>query len=250
MPTGAAFFDLDRTLLKRASGPMLTEALVEAGVVPDRQIPGMGLIYRWNDVVGESLPAMALARAAAALSKGWSAEAVRTAAKSAAERLNGMVAPYARALIEEHRAAGRPVVLATTTPYDLVCPLAERLGFDDVIATRYAHSEDGAYTGRLEGEFVWATGKRRAAERWASERGVDMAQSYAYSDSIYDVPLLSAVGHPFAVNPDLRLQATAILRRWPVLSLDAPPGVPKVAGVEPFDLVRLFSRPEFVPYAR
>src|SRR5947209_17061682 len=114
----AAVFGPRRTLLKRASGPLLTEALVEGGVVPDRRIPGVGLIYRWNDVVGESLPAMALARAAAAFSKGWSAESVRTAAKAAADRLEGEVAPYARALIEEHRDAGRAVVLATTTPYD------------------------------------------------------------------------------------------------------------------------------------
>ena len=246
---GAAFFDLDRTLLKRASGPMLTEALVEAGVVPDRQIPGMGLLYRWNDLVGESLPAMALARAAAALSKGWSAEAVRTAAKAAAERLSGMVAPYARALIEEHRDAGRPVVLATTTPFDLVCPLAEQLGFDDVVATRYAE-EGGTFTGGLAGEFVWASGKRNAVRRWAEERGVDLAASWAYSDSVYDLPLLSAVGHPVAVNPDPRLQVVAVLRRWPVMHLDVPPGVPKVLGVEPFDVVRAFSRPELIPYAR
>src|SRR5213078_831386 len=101
MGKAAAFFDLDRTLLKRASGPMITEALVEAGVVPDRQIPGVGLIYRWNDLLGESLPAMALARATAAFSRGWSSEAVRTAAKSAAARLETIVAPYARVLIDE-----------------------------------------------------------------------------------------------------------------------------------------------------
>src|SRR4051812_13975548 len=204
----AAFFDLDRTLLKRASGPMITEALVEAGVVPDRRVPGMDLVYRWNDLVGESLPLMALARGAALMSRGWSIEGVRTAAKSAADQLETMVAPYARALIEEHRDAGRSVVLATTTPYEMVCPLAERLGFGDVIATRYAE-DGGAFTGGLAGEFVWATGKRNAVRRWAADQSIDLQASYAYSDSVYDVPLLSMVGHPHAVNPDPRLQLVA-----------------------------------------
>jgi putative phosphoserine phosphatase / 1-acylglycerol-3-phosphate O-acyltransferase len=250
MAKAAAFFDLDRTLLRGASGPLINEALVAAGLAPDRSIPGQGLLYRFYELVGETLPSMALARGAVLATRNWSRQQVQQAAEQAADKLEDLVAPYARPLLDEHRAAGRPVVLATTTPYDLVCPLAERLGFDDVVATRYAHTEDGAYTGRLEGEFVWALGKRRAVERWASEKGIDMAESYAYSDSIYDLPLLSAVGHPHAVNPDARLQAMALLRRWPVLSLDAPPGVPKVAGVEPFDIVRLFSRPELVPYAR
>jgi putative phosphoserine phosphatase/1-acylglycerol-3-phosphate O-acyltransferase len=249
MARGAAFFDLDRTLLKGASGPLITESLTAAGIAPQRGLPGQGLLYRVYDVIGETLPSMALARAAAVVAKGWSAEAVRQAGKTAAEKLEDLVAPYARPLIEEHRAAGRPVVLATTTPHDLVSALAERLAFDDVIATRY--SEDGGvYTGSLEGEFVWARGKLRAVKRWAADHNVDLSESFAYSDSIYDVPLLSAVGHPNAVNPDARLLAFAVVRRWPILNLDVPPGVPKLLGVEPFDVVRLMARPELFPYAR
>src|SRR4051794_30523111 len=121
---GAAFFDLDRTLLKGASGPLINEALVEAGIVPNRSVPGMNLVYRWNDLFGETLPAMALARGAAFLARGWSIEAVRGAAKVAASRLENLVTPYARLLIEDHKRAGRPVVLATTTPLALVQPLA------------------------------------------------------------------------------------------------------------------------------
>src|SRR4051812_7446408 len=249
MARGAAFFDLDRTLLKGASGPLINEALVDAGLVPDRQVPGMGLVYRWNDLLGESLPAMALARGAALLSRGWSAEAVRDAAEQAAARLHDLVTPYAHPLIDEHRKAGRPVVLATTTPLELVRPLADKLGFDDVVATRYAE-QDGRFTGRLEGEFVWATGKLSAVRRWADTHHVDLRNSWAYSASIYDVPLLSAVGPPHAVNPDPRLRAFAVVRRWPVLHLDAPPGVPKIAGVEPFDVLRLLSFPQLFPYVR
>jgi putative phosphoserine phosphatase/1-acylglycerol-3-phosphate O-acyltransferase len=139
--------------------------------------------------------------------------------------------------------------MATTTPYDLVCPLAGRLGFDDVLATRYGEV-DGVYTGALEGSFVWSTGKRSVVRAWAADHDVDLAASWAYSDSFYDVPLLVDVGHPTAVNPDPRLWLVATLRRWPVRHLDAPPGVPKVAGLEPLDLARLLARPEMFPYAR
>ena len=249
MAGAAAFFDLDRTLLRKASGPILTEALVAAGVAPDRHIPGIGLVYRSYDLLGESLLGMFLARAAATAAKGWMRSAVQKAAEDAADRLSDEVVPYARPLLDEHRRAGRPVVLATTTPYDFVAPLAERLSFDDVVATRYAE-RDGVYTGALDGEFVWGRGKLSAVRRWAEGRGVELAQSWAYSDSVFDVPLLSAVGHPCAVNPDLRLQAVAALRRWPVRHLDVPPGVPKLAGLEPFDLLRPFLRPEAYPYAR
>src|SRR5213596_1004140 len=109
MARGAAFFDLDRTLLKGASGPLINEALADAGLVPNRRVPGMGLVYRWNDLLGESLPAMALARGTALLSRGWSANAVEQAAMAAARRLEDLVTPYARPLLEEHRKAGRPV---------------------------------------------------------------------------------------------------------------------------------------------
>ena len=250
MPRGAAFFDLDRTLLRGASGPLITEALAGAGLGPKRGLPGQDLLYRLYDIVGETLPAMALARGAAMAVKGWSREAVRDAGKAAAEKLETMVAPYARSLLDEHRRAGRPVVLATTTPHDLVAPLAERLAFDDVVATRYADDGDGVYTGRLVGEFVWARGKLAAVRRWANEHDVSLRESWAYSDSVYDLPLLSAVGKPHAVNPDPRLQVVAMLRRWPVLHLDVPPGVPKLLGVEPADIVKLTARPELFPYAK
>lgn len=250
MAGSAAFFDLDRTILKGASGPLITEALVAAGVMPERPLPGQGLLYRLFDLVGENLPSIALARGAAMVAKGWSRSAVLEAAKDAAERLDILVAPYARPLLDEHRKAGRPVVLATTTPRDLVQAFAERLGFDDVVATEYAEDGDGYYTGGLAGGFVWGLGKAAAVRDWARERSVDLGSSFAYSDSIFDVPLLTGVGHPHAVNPDPRLLAYALLRRWPVLWLDVPPGVPKLAGIEPFDLVRLAARPAFFPYAR
>ena len=107
-------------------------------------------------------------------------------------------------MLAAHKADGRPLVLATTSPRDLVSPLAEALGFDAVIATRYAQ-RDGRYTGRLDGAFVWGLGKRMAVDRWAADHNVDLRASHAYSDSVFDLPLLHAVGHPHPVNADPRL---------------------------------------------
>ncbi|MBA2609840.1 MAG: HAD-IB family hydrolase [Actinobacteria bacterium] len=246
---GAAFFDLDRTLLRGASGPLITEALQAAGLVSERTLPAQQAIYRLFDIVGENLPSIGLARAAAMAAKGWSFDTMREAGKAAAENLEGLVAPYAKPIIAEHKAAGRPIVLATTTPEALVRPLADLLGFDDVVATMYEHA-DGVLTGALAGGFVWSRGKLDAVRAWAASNGVDLDESYAYSDSIYDAPLLNAVGHPFAVNPDPRLQLFASVRRWPVLHFDVPAGVPKVMRVEPADILKLGARPELFPYAR
>jgi putative phosphoserine phosphatase/1-acylglycerol-3-phosphate O-acyltransferase len=250
MAKAAAFFDLDRTLLKEASGPIITAALRDAGVVPDRHIPGEQAIYKVFNTFGETLPSMAITRQAARLAAGWSADAVVEAATQAAKVLTGAVAPYARQLMDEHRAAGRPVVLATTSPFDMVKPFADELGLDDVIATTYGRTEEGRYDGTIVGSFVWGTGKLDAVRAWAAEHDIDLSQSWAYSDSVYDTPLLSAVGHPTAVNPDPRLRIVAAVRRWPVLHLDAPPGVPKALGVEPWQAVRPFMSPAMFPYAR
>ena len=103
----AAFFDLDRTVLRGASGPLVTGALVKAGLVPAASMRGQSLLYRVYDLVGETLPAMALARLAANASKGWAGETVRQAGKAAAEELENLVAPYAAGLIKSHRDAGR-----------------------------------------------------------------------------------------------------------------------------------------------
>ena len=245
----AAFFDLDRTLLGGASGPVITEALRGAGVIPDRPIPGENLVYKLFDVVGETLPSMLLTRQAARVASGWKRSVVQEAGKVAAERLAEDVLPYARLLIEEHHAAGRLVVMATTSPYDLVSPLAEAIGIDHVIATRYGE-RDGAYDGTIDGPFVWGPGKLAAVREWASEHGVDLGRSFAYSDSIYDLPLLSAVRHATAVNPDPRLRIVAALRRWPSMHFDVPAGVPKLGGIEPQRALQLFAQPALFPWVR
>lgn len=250
-PLGAAFFDLDRTLLAGASGAVFSEAMRTAGLI-SRTIPGENLMYGIFNAVGETLPSMALARQGATLAKGRPREAIEAVAASVADRLVALVQPYAARLFAQHRQAGRPIVLATTTPYDLVRPFAEALGLDDVIATRYGVNADGTYDGTIAGEFVWNTGKLAAVREWAERHGVELSESFAYSDSVYDTPLLAAVGHPVAVNPDPRLRVMAALRRWPTMHLDVPAGVPKVPviGMELQKVGLAFARPAFVPYAR
>ena len=247
----AAFFDLDRTLLSGASGEVFSGAMRASGMV-SRSIPGEKFVYNLFNTIGETLPSMALARQGATFAKGRSQASMQAAAQSVAAQLVERVQPFAAGLFAEHRAAGRPIVLATTTPYDLVKPFADLLGLDDVVATRYGVNSDGTYDGTLNGPFVWSAGKLAACKEWADRHGVDMTNSYAYSDSVYDAPLLSAVGHPYAVNPDPRLVLLATARRWPILHLDVPPGVAKVPiiGLELQKIAMAFTRPLMFPYAR
>ncbi|MGH9242871.1 MAG: HAD-IB family hydrolase [Acidimicrobiales bacterium] len=245
----AAFFDLDRTLLRGGSGPVIGEALRSVGIL-GRSLPGQGVLYRVYDLLGENRPTMVLTRQVARFANGWPIERVREAGARAADTLAVAVQPFARPLFDEHREAGRLLVLATTTPHELVKPLADALGLDDVIATRYGE-RDGAYDGTIAGEFVWGSGKLRAVRAWAEAHDVSLADSYAYSDSWFDLPLLEAVGHPRAVNPDPRLGVMALLRRWPIVHLDLPPGVPKLFGlIEPQRILQLIVRPELMRYVR
>ena len=249
MADGAAFFDLDRTLLSGASGPVISEALRAVGVMPDRHIPGEGLVFKIFDTIGETIPAMLMTRQMARVASGWKRATVQEAGEIVAERLVDEVLPFAKLLIAQHKEAGRQVVIATTSPYDLVKPLADRLGIEHVIATRYGE-RDGAYDGSVAGFFVWGPGKLAAVREWAGGHGVDVAESWAYSDSIYDFPLLNAVRHPVAVNPDPRLALMAIARRWPRQFFDVPSGVPKLVGVEPQQIAQAFARPELMPFVK
>ncbi len=243
MGARAAFFDLDRTLLATSSALVLHGALAAAGVVGDRSLPGSSLLLGVYNRFGETAPSMALARAAVVGARGKALGDMVAAAEQAAPHLEALIAPRARMLVEEQRRQGRLLVMATTTPEHLVKPLAKRLGFDDVVATRYATRvcADGVarFTGRLDGGFVWGAGKLHAVRRWARASQVHLGDCAAFSDSIYDLALLSSVGEACAVNPDIRLAPIAHLRRWRVVNLDAPAGVPKAFGVEPLDAVKV-----------
>lgn len=248
MADAAAIFDLDRTILAGASGPAISRALRSVGLLDDRSVPGEDLLFTIFNTFGENRPSMLLTRQMARLAKGWARTTAQEAGEIAADLLVPLVQPYAHVLFEEHRAEGRLVVIATTTPYDLIKPFADRLGIDHVIGTRYGE-RDGSYDGTIEGPFVWGKGKLDAVRGWAKQHRVDLADSYAYSDSFYDAALLGAVGHPVVVNPDPRMRLLAVARRWPSIFLDVPPGVPKLAGLEPQKVIMPFARPELVMYA-
>jgi len=247
----AAFFDLDRTILSGASAHVVSRVLRETGIVT-RTIPGESLMYSIFETFGENLPSMVLGRQAVLAMRGHRRDEVREAARIAAPDLVAMVQPYAQKVIDSHRAEGRSVVLATTTPRDLIEPFADLMGFDAVIATTYEVDADGVYTGELDGTYVWSRGKRDAVRAWSQENDVDLSGSYAYSDSVFDEPLLASVGFPHCVNPDWRLRLMAAARRWPVMHLDVPHGVAKVPviGLEAQQLLMKFARPEVFPYAR
>ncbi len=244
MPRAAAFFDLDRTLIGGASGPVFSRQLASSGV-SGRSIPGADALFAVFRVLGETAITAPTARLAARAASGWPVDGVAKAAEAAADELCEMVQPYAPGVIDEHREAGRLTVMATTSPAPLVTPFAERLGLDAVVATEWA-SDGGTYTGSIDGPLVWGRGKLEAVRTWAREQDVSLVDSYAYSDSFYDAPLLDAVGHPTAVNADLRLVALARLRGWHLRHFDKPDGVLKIAGRELQDWLRPLQRPELL----
>jgi putative phosphoserine phosphatase / 1-acylglycerol-3-phosphate O-acyltransferase len=245
----AAIFDLDRTLIHGSSGTVFQRHLRKAGIGPDLGLLEMAGFYRLYQTFGESRATMQLVRLAARTSRGWPVTTVTEAAEGAAAELAEAVLPYARLLIDEHRDAGRRLVLASTSPTVLVGRLAERLGFDDYVATRW--DDDGEhFTGRIDGPFVWGRAKKLAVQDWAAANDIDLSRSYAYSDSYYDSVLLASVGHPVAVNPDLRLTSVAMLRGWPIRHMDVGPGVVKIAGRELQDWLRPLNRPELIGNAR
>lgn len=231
---------------------MFSDALRRHGVINSPKLPIEPALFKMFDLFGENRPTMLLTKQGVRLAKGWNRAAVEAAALDATDELMSKILPYAITEIAQHRAAGRAIVMATTTPHHLVAPLAERLGVDVVLATRYGDEarDDGmvVFDGTVEGTYVWGKGKAEVVHAWAHEAGIDLADSYAYSDSYFDLPLLSMVGHPHAVNPDARLAAVALLRRWPIRSLATPPGVPSFAGYEPQQLALQLARPELLPF--
>ena len=245
----AAIFDLDRTLILGSSAPVFARHLHEAGLGGGGQSPLMEPMVKIFELFGESWTAMQAARLFAGTAKGWPVDTVHEAACHAAQELLTTVCGFVPQLLEEHRYAGRRLVMATTSPYAFVQPLAEALGFDDVVATAWAQ-ENGSYTGKVDGPFVWGRGKRMAIQSWAKERHIELRESFAYSDSFFDAGLLAAVGHPTAVNPDARLAVLATLRGWPIRHLDKSPGVVKIIGRELQDWFRPVNRPELWPNAR
>jgi HAD superfamily hydrolase (TIGR01490 family) len=220
----AAFFDLDKTVIAKSSALAFGRPFYRDGLISRRDVikgAYAQLLFRVGG--GSDEQTMAKTRDyLAALVKGWRAEQVRQIVR---ETLEELISPYIYAeavlLIEEHRAAGRDVVLVSTSGDEMVRPIGEQLGVTDIIATRMVIGDDGCYTGDLD---FYAAGPNKvvAVKELAAERDYDLAACFAYSDSVTDAGLLSLVGHPTAVNPDRGLRKIAAERGWPMLAFRHP----------------------------
>ena len=244
-----AIFDLDSGLLGRSPLPVFAEALAVVDPPRGQLVRAAQAVYRLLDAgTGPFLTDVAV-RAAVRGAAGWTVSQLQEAGERAAEALDDLVAPHARVAMDEHRGAGRRLVLTTVLASDVAGPVADRLGFDAVIATHLG-SQDGTYDGTVEGPVVWGRGKLVAARAWAANNDALLARSYAYAGRLADAPLLAEVGHPTVVDPDPRMAALAWLRHWPTRSFDVPPGIPRVGPWELQEWLRPLTRPEVTPIAR
>lgn len=135
-----------------------------------------------------------------------------------AEKIEPILLPKAVALLERHRAGGDTLLIITATNRFITAPIAERLGVANLLATE-AEFVDGRYTGRSLGTPCFQQGKVERLNAWLAETGHDLADSWFYSDSHNDLPLLGQVTHPVAVDPDPILHEQAQARGWPIISL-------------------------------
>jgi HAD superfamily hydrolase (TIGR01490 family) len=218
----AAFFDLDKTVIAKSSALAFGRPFYRDGLIGRRDMVKAAYAQLMFRIGGADEQQMARIRdAVAQLCKGWRVEQVR---QIVTETLEELINPYvyaeAAALIIEHRMAGRDVILVSTSGDEMVRPIGELLGISDVIATRMEVA-DGRYTGVVD-FYAAGANKASAVRAMAGERGYDLAESYAYSDSISDAPLLETVGHPTAVNPDRALRRLATERGWPAREFKHP----------------------------
>ena len=218
----AAFFDLDKTVISRSSSLALTRPMYRAGLVSRSALLKGAYAQLVYLMVGADEKRMGKVKESmAALTKGWERSQVEEIIRDA---LTDLIDPYlyleALDLMELHRALGRKVFIVSSSPEEVVRPLAEHLGQVEVIATR-AEAVDGKYTGEIE-FYCYGEGKADRIRELAEEQGIDLSGSYAYSDSITHLPMLEAVGNPVAVNPDRDLRREAERRGWQIRDFRRP----------------------------
>lgn len=229
----AAFFDLDKTIIARSSPLALTRSFLKEGLIGRSFL--LKSIYAqllFNLFGADEAKMDRMREEAAKLTAGWEAEKVR---RVVTEVLDEVITPliYAEALelIHDHRAAGRLICIVSSTPEEIVEPLARMLGIEHWIATR-PQIVDGKYTGKLD-FYAYGQHKVDAIKDLAAELGINLSGSYAYTDSETDEPMLEAVGHPVVVNPDKTLRRIALEHGWatetfrnPVTLRDRLPTIP------------------------
>ncbi|WP_295660754.1 HAD family phosphatase [uncultured Nocardioides sp.] len=218
----AAFFDLDKTIIAKSSTLAFSKPFQAGGLISRRAVLRSAYAQFVYLVGGADHDQMEKMRQfMSQLCAGWDVATVR---EIVADTLHNIVDPLvydeAVSLIEEHHLAGRDVVIVSTSGAEVVGPIGEMLGADHVVATRM-EIEDGRYTGGIA-YYAYAEEKARAIRELADLRGYDLDRSYGYSDSVTDAPMLAAVGHPHAVNPDRELRRVAVAEGWPVLVFTKP----------------------------
>ncbi|MGZ4506298.1 MAG: HAD family hydrolase [Blastococcus sp.] len=239
MTRSAAFFDLDKTVIAKSSALAFGRPFFHGGLINRRAVLKSAYAQFVFSIAGADAQQMERLRAQlTSMVTGWD---VATVHEIVRETLHEIVEPlvYAEAadLIEAHRAAGREIVIVSSSGAEMVEPIGQMLGADRVVATRMV-TLDGRYTGEIE-FYAYAEHKAVAMQAVAADGGYDLADCYAYSDSVTDLPMLSAVGHPTVVNPDRALRKAALERGWPVLQFSRPvtirsrfsaPSAPVVTG--------------------
>jgi HAD superfamily hydrolase (TIGR01490 family) len=212
---GAAFFDLDKTLMSGSSGMQFARVAARQGIVSRRQLASWGwdhLRYRLRGATDEETADVL--KVARELITGVPEKTISRMGPEVMGAILPRVYPQMLDEVHSHQDAGRPAFIVSAAGNDIVSSLAAVLQMDGGIGTRYEVDGEGRFTGRLEGPFVYGPGKVEAMQRFAAEHGIDLAASYAYSDSASDLPMLRAVGNPVAVNPDRTLAEVAGEEGW------------------------------------
>ena len=215
--TAVAFFDLDKTIIAKSSTLAFTRPMFKAGLLSGSTLAKAGIAQAYYQAFGADHDQLERVKdELSALTKGWDKTEIEAlVTETVDEVITPLVYAEALAVIAEHRGKGRRVVVVSASPEEIVRPLCRHLGIEDVIATRSAVDEEGRYTGEIE-LYAYGSGKADAIRAMAEEEDIDLGASYAYSDSITDLPMLEIVGHPVAVNPDSELAAIAREREWEV----------------------------------
>ncbi len=218
----AAFFDLDKTIIATSSALAFSKSFYAGGLINRRSV--LRSAYAQFVFLAGGADHDQMEKMREFLSRMVTGWPVETVSEIVNDTLHNIVEPLvydeAVSLIEDHRLAGRDVIIVSASGREMVEPIGAMLGVDAVIATQLAISE-GRYTGEID-FYAYAENKASAMVELAEERGYDLTRSFAYSDSITDVHMLEVVGHPHVVNPDKELRRLAVAREWPVLDFSRP----------------------------
>jgi HAD superfamily hydrolase (TIGR01490 family) len=230
----AAFFDLDKTIIAKSSVLAFGRPFYQGGLINRRAVLRSAYAQFMFALAGADHDQIERMRAyLTSMCAGWDVAQVREiVSETLHEIIDPIVYDEAVDLIGMHKAAGSDVVIVSTSGEEVVGPIGAMLGADHVIATQMV-VEDGKYTGEI-GRYAYGPEKAAALLALADERGYDLSGSYAYSDSVTDVPMLDVVGHPYAVNADRGLRKIAAEREWPLLTFsNAVPLRARIAGMRP-----------------